>query len=83
MSQKESLQKAQKDALEDRQQDLAGKALQSISQISGPVADSLQRVGGGGGVEASNPLLNISQQQLDALQAIQKSLETKPQPKAY
>jgi hypothetical protein len=83
MGQNESLQKAQKDALEDRQQDLAGKALQPISQISGPVADSLQRVGGGGGVEASNPLLNISQQQLDALQAIQKSLETKPQPRAY
>lgn len=57
-------------AHQERQTDLAGKALDSLSQISGPVVDSLQRVGGGGGIEASNPLINISQQQLDALKDI-------------
>jgi hypothetical protein len=49
---------------------LAGKALATLGSINGPVVDSLQRIGGGGGVEASDPLLTVSQAQLDALNDI-------------
>lgn len=66
---------ANKRAGAERTQDLAAKGLANLAAVSGPVVDSLQAVGLGGGIEQTDPLISISQAQLDALHEIQKTLE--------
>jgi len=72
---------AQKDAEyragQARTQDLASKGLANLASISGPVVDSLQRIGGGSGIEQSDPLIAITQAQLDALTAIKDNTDPK------
>jgi hypothetical protein len=84
MSQEEAAKESARAAEQDRQNDLAGKALSNLASINGPVVDSLQRVGGGGGIEASDPLVNISKAQLDALHELVKLNQPKSgKTKAY